>query len=84
MKSNYAWLCTLNSVPYMEVYLVKNQIKHKCNFQKTDKFLKKNYTKVDSKWIRHLIKKKKKKKKITTIIKDSPNLNITKNFTCQF
>jgi hypothetical protein len=55
-----------------------NKIQAYLNF-KTQTDVKKELHKIDSKWIRHKIKKKK-----TTNIKDSPDLNITKNFTCTF
>jgi hypothetical protein len=44
---------------------VKNQIKHKCNFENTDRCKKKNYTKVDSKWILTGIRLKIKPKILT-------------------
>jgi hypothetical protein len=61
-------------------YLVKNQIKHKRNVQNTDRCWKIIIQKsiLSESGIR--LKKKKK----TTSIKDSPDLNITNNFTCKY
>jgi hypothetical protein len=73
---------TVNNIYYFDLspgpYLVKNQIKHKRNFQNTVRC----YKRTTQKSILSISGIKLKNK--TTNIKDSPDLNITKNFTCKF